>query len=391
MPDTPGVGRWLDANTVRAAADAPVRRDGVEILVGFARTVRAAGINADPQRVHGFLAASDALGADDRRGAYWAGRLALCSAPEDLARYDAAFTAYFGCEQAVPGRRRARVEVERAVGLPGRGDDQDGEAAPEPRVAGADRVEVLRHRDIASLDPAARADLRRLLALLRPAAPAHLTRRRRPAPRGRIDRRRTVRAALRTGEFDRLRHEERTVRPRRLVLLLDISGSMAPYADALLRLGHAAARQRRGTEVFTIGTRLTRISRELAHTDPDRAIAAASALVPDFSGGTRLGDQLHAFLDQWGRRGTARGAVVVIASDGWERGDPGRLAVGMAHLHRLAHRVIWVNPHRGRPGYEPLVAGMAAVLPYIDDFVAGHSLAALEELCALLLDERRTR
>ncbi|MYW00824.1 VWA domain-containing protein, partial [Streptomyces sp. SID3343] len=157
------------------------------------------------------------------------------------------------------------------------------------------------------------------------------------------------------------------------------------------RLGHAAARCRRGAEVFTIGTRLTRISRELAHTDPDRALAAASALVPDFSGGTRLGDQLHAFLDGWGRRGTARGAVVVIASDGWERGDPDRLAAGMARLHRLAHRVIWVNPHRGRDGYEPLAAGMAAALPYVDDFVAGHSLAALEELCALLVDERRTR
>jgi uncharacterized protein with von Willebrand factor type A (vWA) domain len=250
---------------------------------------------------------------------------------------------------------------------------------------------VLRRRDIASLDPAARAELRRLLALLRPATPTRRTRRRRPAPHGQIDRRRTVRAALRTGEFDRLRHQERTVRPRRLVLLLDVSGSMAPYADALLRLGHAAARRRRGAEVFTIGTRLTRISRELAHTDPDRALAAASALVPDFGGGTRLGDQLHTFLDGWGRRGPARGAVVVIASDGWERGDPDRLAAAMARLRRLAHRVIWVNPHRGRDGYEPLVAGMAAALPYVDDFVAGHSLATLEELCALLVDERRTR
>jgi uncharacterized protein len=377
---------------VHDAADAPVRRDGVEILVGFARTARAAGLTADPQRVHAFLAAVDALGGPvSRRQTYWAGRLTLCAGPQDLARYDAAFTAYFAGEQPAPARPRPRIEVERAVGLPGRAEEHDGEGAPEPRVAGADRVEVLRHRDVASLGPAERAEVRRLIALLRPAAPARRTRRRRPAPHGRLDRRCTVRAALRTGEFDRLRHAERTLRPRRLVLLLDVSGSMAPYADALLRLGHAAARGRRGAEVFTMGTRLTRISRALDHTDPERALAEASALVPDFSGGTRLGDQLHAFLDGWGRRGMARGAVVVVASDGWERGEPDRLATGMAQLHRLAHRVIWVNPHRARDGYEPLVAGMAAALPFVDDFVAGHSLAALEELCALLADERGAR
>ncbi|MFI6581409.1 VWA domain-containing protein [Embleya sp. NPDC050493] len=383
--------RPLDAATVRAAAAAPTRRDGVETLVAFARTVRAAGVAADPGRVQVFLAAAAELGADGRAGTYWAGRLALCSGPQELARYDAAFTAYFGCEQPPPGRRRPAVDIERAVGLPGTEQaPESGASEHEPRVAAADRTEVLRRRDIAALDPAGRAELRRLLALLRPAAPMRRTRRRRPARHGRIDRTRTVRAALRTGEVDRLRHTERVVRPRRLVLLLDVSGSMAPYADALLRLGHAAVRRRRGTEVFTIGTRLTRISRELGHTDPDRALAAASAVVPDFSGGTRLGDQLHAFLAGWGRRGVARGAVVVIASDGWERGDPDRLAVGMARLHRLAHRVIWVNPHRAREGYQPLAGGMAAALPYVDDFVAGHSLAALEELCALLVDERRT-
>ncbi|MFI1385815.1 VWA domain-containing protein [Embleya sp. NPDC020886] len=381
-----------DATTVRAALAAPVRRDGVATLVAFARTVRAAGVGADPGRVQAFLTAAAELGADGRSGTYWAGRLTLCSAREELARYDAAFTAYFGCEQPPAGRRRPGVDVERAVGLPGseQAPPERDEHGAEPRVAAADRTEVLRRRDIALLDPAARAELRRLLALLRPAAPMRRTRRRRPARHGRIDRARTVRAALRTGEIDRLRYAERVVRPRRLVLLLDVSGSMAPYADALLRFGHAAARRRRGTEVFTIGTRLTRISRELGHTDPDRALAAASAAVPDFSGGTRLGDQLHAFLADWGRRGVARGAVVVIASDGWERGEPDRLAVGMARLHRLAHRVIWVNPHRAREGYQPLAAGMAAALPYVDDFVAGHSLAALEELCALLVDERRT-
>jgi uncharacterized protein len=183
-----------------------------------------------------------------------------------------------------------------------------------------------------------------------------------------------------------LRHAYRR-RPRRLVLLLDVSGSMEPYADALLRFAHVAARRRTGTEVFTIGTRLTRISRELRRQDADLALAAVAKAVPDWSGGTRLGELLRAFLDRWGQSGTARGAVVVFASDGWERGDPQVLAEQMARLRRLAHRVVWVNPHRGKPGFAPLTAGMAAALPHIDEFVSGHSLAAYEELAAVLSRE----
>jgi uncharacterized protein with von Willebrand factor type A (vWA) domain len=159
---------------------------------------------------------------------------------------------------------------------------------------------------------------------------------------------------------------------------------MAPYAEAMLCFAHAAARRRAGTEVFTVGTRLTRVSRELRAPGPDAALAAVSAAVPDWSGGTRLGEQLKAFLDQWGKRGTARGAVVVIASDGWERGDPARLGQQMQRLHRHAYRVVWVNPHKAKPGYAPLTAGMAAALPAVDDFVEGHALAALERLAAVL-------
>jgi len=169
------------------------------------------------------------------------------------------------------------------------------------------------------------------------------------------------------------------------VLLLDVSGSMAPYADALLRFGHAAVRRRPTlTEVFTVGTRLTRVTRALRHRDPDAALREAGQAIPDWHGGTRLAESVKAFLDRWGRRGTARGAVVVLCSDGWERGDPAQLAAQVARLSRLAYRLVWVNPHRGKPGYEPLAAGMAAVLPYLDDFVAGHSLAALEELVAVI-------
>jgi uncharacterized protein with von Willebrand factor type A (vWA) domain len=171
-----------------------------------------------------------------------------------------------------------------------------------------------------------------------------------------------------------------------VVLLVDVSGSMSAYADALLRFAHAAVVSRRETptEVFTIGTRLTRVTAEMAHRDPDRALEEVGGAVPDWRGGTRLGELLKAFLDRWGQRGLARGAVVVVLSDGWERGDATLLGEQMARLSRLAHRVVWANPRKGQTGYQPLAAGMAAALPHCDVFVAGHSLAALEELAAVV-------
>ena len=164
---------------------------------------------------------------------------------------------------------------------------------------------------------------------------------------------------------------------------------MQPYADPYLRFAHAAARRRPGTEVFTVGTRLTRVTREMRGRDASAALVAVSGSVPDWSGGTRLGELVKAFLDRWGQRGTARGAVVVVASDGWERGDAALLGAQMLRLSRLAHRVVWVNPHRGLPGYAPMTAGMRAALPHVDDFVDGHSLDALERLATLLGSESR--
>ncbi|HEX7161072.1 MAG TPA: VWA domain-containing protein, partial [Trebonia sp.] len=177
----------------------------------------------------------------------------------------------------------------------------------------------------------------------------------------------------------------RRAKPRRLVLLLDVSGSMAPYADVLLRFAHAAVRVAPATsEVFTVSTRLTRISRQLRIRDPDLALRAAGAAVPDWSGGTLLGETLRAFLDRWGQRGTARRAVVVIASDGWERGDATLLGEQAARLARLAHAIIWVNPHKGKSGFAPETAGMVAVLPHIDELVAGHSFDALRRVADLI-------
>ena len=201
------------------------------------------------------------------------------------------------------------------------------------------------------------------------------------ATSGPIDGPATLREQLRRmGEPGRIHHRRRGTRPRRIVLLIDVSGSMSPYADSLLRLAHVFVRTVPHVEVFTMGTRLTHVTRALTERDPDRALAAAGRVVPDWSGGTRLGEAIGAFLDRWGRRGMARGSVVVVFSDGWEREGPEMLGEQMRRLAALSHRVVWANPHRGKAGYEPVQQGIVAALPHIDDFVAGHSLAAFEEL-----------
>jgi len=375
-------------------------RDVTETIVGFARTVRAAGGPADAERVQAMLGALGHLDVLDPADVYWAGRLTLCADPGDLDRYDRCFAAYFTGRTARPGQRVPPPVVRRHVVVPSMRTPEGAEERPsDVDLATASGVEVLRRRDVARLTAAERAEVNRLIALLSATAEPRRSRRFHPAPSGRLDPARTVREVLRRGgEISLLRHRAHRTRPRRVVLLIDVSGSMSPYADALLRFAHAVARAGgraggRGAEIFSAGTRLTRLTRELRQRDADTAMAAASAAIPDWSGGTRLGEELKEFLDAFGQRGTARGAVVVIASDGWERGDAELLGTQMARLHRLAHRVVWANPHKARPGYEPLTAGMAAALPHVDDFTSGHSLGALEELARLIggADARRTR
>ncbi len=358
------------------------------MIAGFGRVLRAAGVGADAGRIAAFTAAVAELDPSRPSDVYWAGRLTLCADPDDLARYDAAFAAVFTNAQAVLVRPPEQPEPAPVRTAPAAVPDL---VAAEPdgnrermRVA-ASHLEALRTRDIADLTEQERRELYRLLAAFAMPGELRPSRRHRPAPRGAVDRRRTVAAALGTGGELAILHRRRpSKRPRRVVLLVDISGSMSSYADALLRFAHAARRGSSPVEVFTLGTRLTRVTRELTHRDPGAALHAVAAAVPDWSGGTRLGELLRTFLDTWGQRGMARGAVVVVLSDGWERGDPTLLGEQMARLSRLAHRVIWANPLRARPGYEPLAAGMAAALPHVDDFVAGHSLAALEHLAGLV-------
>lgn len=357
-------------------------------LVGFARTLRGAGVDATPDRVHAFVGALEVLDVARRDDVYWAGRVTLCSGPDDLERYDRVFAAFFAAERvhvrAAPDRD---VHVREARGSPASSGAPD-EDAPDLQlvVRRATAAERLRHRDVTDLDEVERAELRRLLAAFALPGEARRSRRRGPAPRGSIDRHRTVRRMLASGgETARLLDERPRPRPRRVVLLVDVSGSMAGYADVLLRFAHAASRRHLGvTEVFTLGTRLTRVTDELHHRDADTAMRAVSAAIPDWEGGTRLGPTLREFLDRWGQRGVARGAIVVVLSDGWETGQVGELADQVARLGRLAHRLVWANPRAGRPGFEPTAAGMAAALPHCDQLVEGHSLAALEHLARVV-------
>ena len=244
-------------------------------------------------------------------------------------------------------------------------------------------TEVLRHKDFADYTRDELDEAQQLMTRLRlvgsPRRSLRLTAA--DARTQRPDVRRTVRAAMRAGGEPMRRHYlSPTTRHRRLVLLLDVSGSMEPYARALIRFVHAAVAGRQKVEAFALGTRLTRLTRELSSRDPDEALRRATRRLADYGGGTRLGEGLQRFNDEWGQRGMARGAIVVILSDGWDRGDPEVLGEQMERLHRAAHKLIWVNPLKVTPGYAPLARGMAAALPHLDAFVEGHSLAAIEEL-----------
>jgi uncharacterized protein with von Willebrand factor type A (vWA) domain len=364
------------------------------VAVAFARLLRARDLDVPAGSTVLFADALTRVGFASRDAVYWAGRATLLRRPEDVAEFDRAFAVLFGGTVAVAGEQNgAPAEIVVAYDLPGHDEPEAGSGEPSPALPVVQvrysPAEVLRRRDFATYSADEHAEARRLLADLRFVGAQRRSRRRRATrrARGRPDLRRTVRRSLRTGgEPIRRAYTAPSRRPRRIVFLCDVSGSMEPYARALVRFLHTVVVGRGRVEAFALGTRLTRITRELSSRDPDVALAAAARQVVDWSGGTRLGAALQTFNDEWGVRGMARGATVVVISDGWERGDADLLAEQMARLARVAHRIVWVNPLKASPGYAPLAAGMAAALPYVDEFVEGHSLASLEELAAVLAE-----
>ena len=366
---------------------APVDPQAVlRAAVGFVTALRTAGLVAPVQSTMRFLDALDVAGIER---AYWVGRATLVPRPEDIELYDRVFDAYWrqrGFELRATGEvEEVTLAIDDEGGVP---DDGSGERDDNPTITVRySAAEILKAKDFSVCSDDELAEAHRLMERLRLVGSTRRSRRLVAArrSRGRPDLRRTVRHALRAeGEPIRRAFREPGERPRRLVLLLDVSGSMESYARALIRFVHAAVVGRTKVEAFALGTRLTRITRELSSRDPDAALGRAATAVSDWSGGTRLGDGLRQFNDEWGVRGMARGAIVVILSDGWDRGDPAVMAEQMARLHRVAFRVIWVNPLKATPGYAPLAQGMAAALPHVDSFVEGHSLASLEELAALI-------
>jgi uncharacterized protein with von Willebrand factor type A (vWA) domain len=369
---------------------APARPAPDRLAVAFARVLRGAGLDVPVGATLGFARALHCVGLSTASGVYWAGRATLVRRPDDIVPYDRAFEAFWGRDTSMPAEPDAPAPSPTAAfDVELEPDDAEGDGgARRPAVSVRwSPVETLRERDFASYTPAEFAQARRLMADLRLAGARRPSRRRRPSSRihGRPDLRGTVRRSLRAGgEVAPPAYHTTGTRPRSLVLLLDVSGSMEPYARAFVRFVHAAVVSSTRVEAFALGTRLTRVTRELSSRDPDAAVHAAAERVVDWSGGTRLGDGLRAFNDEWGVRGMARGAIVVILSDGWDRGDPDALAEQMARLQRVAHKVVWVNPLKASPGYAPLAQGMAAALPFVDVFVEGHSLAALEEVAAVI-------
>jgi uncharacterized protein len=368
----------------------------LDAAVAFGRILRGAGLGVGTDRLVEFARALEELDASRRDDVYWAGRVTLVSRPEEIVTYDQAFEVFWdeGASRRPKPKSQIRLSIpnlDRSV-MPAKKTAEKSEAGEEAVRLRYSPVEVLQSKDFALYSQEEFAELQRLLADLRIGGALKKSRRLEPAPRGRHDPRRTLRGAMRTGG-EALRHRFRRARvqPRRVVLLCDVSGSMAAYSRALLRFLHAGVASGARLEAFSIGTRLTRITRELATRDPDQALRQAAGAVMDISGGTRLGDAIKEFIDRWGQRGMARGAVVVILSDGWDRGDVKVLAEQMRRMSRLAHKVIWVNPLKSAPGYQPLAAGMSAALPYVDVFLSGHNFESLEELAAAIADAARDR
>jgi uncharacterized protein with von Willebrand factor type A (vWA) domain len=370
------------------------------VLVGFARELRSAGLTVGTGDVLTYFAAMTPLDPTDLVDLYWAGRAALLSRHEDQGVYDRVFRTYFlGADAAARSQllltAQSVAEAEAALVMPG--TEPGPEEDEERPVLGwmASGVDALKHRSFTACTPDELAALRRIMTRMRLTPPRRRTRRTRTSQAARgtePDPRATIRASMRMhGEPPgRLFFSERKTKLRPLILILDVSGSMADYSRHLLQFAHtarhaAALGSATRVEVFCFGTRLTRITRELAHQRVDAALEEAARTVVDWDGGTRIGQSLDTFVRKWARGGLCRGGVVVICSDGLDRGDPEVLAKAMERLDRLCHRIVWLNPHKGdNRDFRPSTLGMMVAAPHIDLLLSGHDLASLEELAVTL-------
>jgi uncharacterized protein with von Willebrand factor type A (vWA) domain len=359
------------------------------LLVGFARALRAAGLTVGTGDVLTYCSAMGPLDPADLTDLYWAGRVTLVNRRDNIAAYDVVFRRYFLDEGGAAG---GGLTLPAAASGSAVGAELVQPSAPSEETSNEERavlgllasdVDVLKRRSFAACTPAELAALRRIMARMRLTPPLRRMRRTRPAPSGRaLDMRAMIRRSMRAhGEPGEPVFRQRRVRPRPLILVLDVSGSMADYSRHLLQFAHTARHSAARVEVFCFGTRLTRITRVLSHRRPDLALAAAGQLVADWEGGTRIGESLDALVRTSGRAGLCRGGVVIICSDGLDRGDPEVLAKAMERLSRLCYRIVWLNPHKGASSsFRPSTLGMMVAAPHIDLLLSGHDLASLEEL-----------
>ena len=364
-------------------------------VVTFGRVLREAGLEVGPGRVADAMRSLDAVDLTRQEDVFFALRQTLVSRHDELDLFDRAFLAWFLRAPVLPPQRvRQTTPTTATIGdsvLTRR--HGDAETDPGEKVElGSSLHELLREKDFAEMTPDEFERVTELIAKLARMRPRRASRRRQADPRGdRLDVRRLIRRSLRTGgdPLDRPYRARKDV-PRKLVVLCDVSGSMDAYARALLLFLHAAVGSGPGVEAFAFGTRLSRLTPDLRTRDPGAAIDRCTDAVVDWGSGTRIGASLKEFNDTYGRRALSRGAVIVVVSDGWERQDPELVGREMARLARAAYAVVWVNPLKGNPEYQPLAGGMRAALPYVDRFLPGHNLSSLEELATALAGiERR--
>jgi uncharacterized protein len=366
----------------------------VAMLVDFARVLRVDGLPVGSGDVLTYCTAMAPLDPTDLTDLYWAGRTTLVTRRDSIPVYDRAFRRFFldeGDDLPEPLQLtiRATAQLQSVLQVPATEPRQEGRDEEEVRLGlVASDSEVLRNKAFAGCTPEELAAIRRIMARIRLQPPRRRTRRMAPARAGRgvPDLRRTVRESMRMhGEPSTLFWRRRRMRLRPLILILDVSGSMADYSRNLLQFAYSVRRASTRVEVFCFGTRLTRITKELQRRKADDALDRAAKTVFDWEGGTRIGESLDTFVRDWGRRGMCRGGIVVICSDGLDRGDPSVLSAAMERLSRLSHRVIWMNPHKGNSlDFQPSTLGMMVAAPHIDRVLSGHDLRSLEELAELL-------
>lgn len=365
----------------------------VSVLVNFGRALRDEGLAVGSGDIVTYCNAMAPLDPTDLLDLYWAGRTCLVTRRDDIHTYDEVFRAFFldadsPMQELFQVKAQAEAESEAPFDMPADESSEEDRDEDETLLGlMASNVETLKHKSFAGCTEAELEALRRIMARIKLTPPRRRTRRTKAGHKGRTpDLRRTVRSSLRThGEMVELYWRRRRVKQRPLILILDVSGSMADYSRALLQFAYSANRATTKVEVFCFGTRLSYITKSLQSRSPDTALAQAAKHVVDWEGGTRIGNSLDQFVRNWGRRGMGRGGVVVICSDGLDRGDPEVLAHAMDRLSRLCHHIVWMNPHKGdNDSYQPQSLGMKVAYPHIDVLLSGHDLSSLEELAELL-------